>query len=174
MHNQSFIDKLDTLEEHDKKLTYNYFTKFEAINNLFDIVLKKKKMVRGSFGNYNAKTAFIVNFDNTNDEIINLIKRYYEANSADFYSLYITSIDKFNDTKVDLKILTKEMQIINPNRIIVIGSDVEMSNSVNFSKESLDELILCLKDKERKDNSKLFPTIRDEFINCIKYALYGG
>lgn len=174
MHSDKFIEKLNTLDEYDKKLTYNYFTKFEAINNLFEIVLKKKKMIRGSFGNYNAKTVFVVNYDNTNDKIISLIKKYYEINNADFYSIYITSIDKFCDRKLDLTLLSKEIQIINPNRVIVLGDDIDIPNGMSFSKDKLEELLLCLDDKERKENSKIFNTVKDEFTNCIKYALYGG
>ena len=93
---------------------------------------------------------------------------------SDFYSIYITSIDKFCDRKLDLKLLSKEIQIINPNRVIVLGDDIDLPNGISFSKDKLEELLLCLNDKERKENSKTFNSIRDEFTNCIKYALYGG
>lgn len=171
MHSDKFLDRVDNLDDNSKKLTYNYFTKFEAITNLLEIVLKKKKLIRGSFGNFNAKTVFIVNYDNTNDKIIEIIKKYYDANNADFYSLYVTSIDKFNDKELDLKILDKELKIINPNKIIVIGSDISFENSVSFNK--LDELLrfLNLDEKERKNNNE-FCIIRDEFDKCIKFALY--
>ena len=173
MHSEKFNNKINNLKEHNKRLSYNYFTKFETINNLLNIVIKKKELIRGSFGNYNAKTVFVVNFDKTSDKVIDLIKKYYNSNNLDFYSLYITPINKFEDRELDLKVLKKEIQIINPNRVIVLGDEIEFENGISYSREMLDELLICLENEEIKKNSNTFKKARLEFVNCIKYALYG-
>lgn len=167
----AFEDKISTLNNTDKIISMNYFTKFEDYTKLLEIVLEKKPLIRNSFGNYNAKTVFVVEFDNTNDPIIDLIKKYYNKNNRNFYSIYITPLSKFEDNVFDMKILTKELEIIKPKKIISLGVELQKA-SKSLSKDDLDAIKLYLKDKSNENTSN-FEIAKNNLINCIAFAMNG-
>lgn len=174
MEREKFLEKVNSLDDNSRKLSYNFFTKQKAITGMLDMVMEKKKIVRNHIGNYNAKVCFVVNFDTTNDKIIDIIKKFYAQNNANFYSLYITSIDKFNERVLDLSILKKEIEILSPKRVIILGDDVALDiDSISLNKEDLDILITCLNDKEQIVNYPSYENVKNQFINCIKFALFG-
>lgn len=166
-----FNDKINSLTNIEKIISMNYFTKFEAITKLFEIVLSKKCIIRNSFGNYNAKVVIVVNFDNTNDPIIDLIKKYYDKNNRNFYSLYITPLAKFEDESIDMKILLKELEIIKPKKIISFGINLPQS-SISLSENDLNEIKKYLKDKSN-ENTISFKNAKVNLINCIRFAMNG-
>lgn len=167
----NFDNKIKSLNNSNKILSMNYFRKFELYSKLLEIVLSKKSIIRNSFGNYNAKIVYIVEFDNTNDPIIDLLKKYYSKNNRNFYSLYITPLSKFEDKELDMKILTKELEIIKPKKIIAFGIDYPKASMV-LSNDDLKEIKKYLDDKSNKDTVE-FKKAKDNIINCINFAMNG-
>lgn len=166
-----FEDKISSLTNIDKIVSMNYFTKFEAYTKLLEIVVDKKPLVRNSFGNYSSKVVFVVEFDNTNDPIIDLIKKYYNSNNRNFYSIYITPLSKFEDNVLDIKILSKELEIIKPKKIISLGIDIPKSNK-SLSKSDLYEILQYLKDKSNKDTEN-FKIAKNNLLDCMNFAMNG-
>ena len=169
-----FKEKLNTLDDVHKRFSFNYFTKQEVLTNMTSMVSKSNKIIRSYFGNFNAKVCFVVDFDKTNDLIIDLIKKFYARNNAEFYSLYITSYNKFGKKDIDEKFLTKELEVINPSRVVFLGDTVSGKfDSINLNKDELNVLIDCLADKENTKKHNNYKEVRENFIECIKFALYG-
>lgn len=166
-----FNEKVNSLNNVDKIISMNYFNKFEAVTKLLEIVLSKKAIVRNSFGNYNAKVVIVVDFNNTSDPIINLLKNYYEKNNRNFYSLYITPIAKFEDETIDMKILLKELEIIKPRKIICLGMELKQA-SISLSEEDLNEIKKYLENKSNKGTTE-FKNARTNLVNCIQFAMTG-
>lgn len=167
----TFTNKIKSLNNVDKIISMNYFNKFEAVTNLLEIVLSKKKIIRNGFGNYNAKVVIVVEFNNTSDPIIDLIKKYYSKNNRNFYSIYITPLSKFEDKVIDMKVLMKELQLINPKRIISLGIDLPNASS-SLSIEDLNEIKQYLKDKSNETTTR-FENARDNLVKCITFAMNG-
>lgn len=178
MHNEKFLEKLDLIDENNKKISFNYFTKQEAITELYEIVMAKFKLNGcGHFGNYNAKVMFIVDFKNTNDKAIEIIKKFYEDNNANFYSLYITGINKFNNEKINIQVLNKEISIIKPSRIVILGSNIKLNldekSYLSITYDELNTIIDCIDDGENIKKYSNFSEVRKNVINAFKFAIYG-
>ena len=154
MHSEKFNNKINNLKEHNKRLSYNYFTKFETINNLLNVVIKKKELIRGSFGNYNAKTVFIVNFDKTSDKVIDLIRECY---NLDFYLIVYTCSNKDRYKHIE-QYLTKNN--------IPFNSINENSPDINFAHGKLYYNILL---DDRAGLSSAYESLKE----CIKYIKQG-
>lgn len=168
-------DKINSplLNDKQKAFASNYFNKFNLINEIIDKVSAKYTVKRGcGYGNYSPKVMFVVNYNYTNDVIIELIKDFYNKNNLNFYSIYLTSIDKFEIKKLDLKILDKEIKTLSPKRIIILGDDIKYPNSINLSKEDLDYLIKCLS-SELNINDEKYIQVKNKFIECMQFAFYG-
>lgn len=167
----NFKEKISSLDNSNKILSMNYFNKFDSYTNLLNIVLSKKNIVRNSFGNYNAKIVYIVEFDNTNDPIIDLLKKYYSKNNRNFYSVYLTPLSKFENRELDMKILIKELEIIKPRKIISLGVDFPKA-SKTLSEDDLKEIKKYLEDKSNK-NTIEFEKAKNNITDCINFAMNG-
>ena len=158
-----FEQKLNEMDQVERAACYNYFTKRDAINKVLDVVRGKELLKRSPFGNANAKIVFVVDFDKTNDPCIEVIKRYFSANSIDPYLSYFTQFSKTEDVKVDFALLKKELEIIQPHRVVFI-TDTQMPQIDGSMSMTRTELEVVLNYGKIKDNATQEQT--DNFISC--------
>lgn len=174
--NNDFKEKLSSLNDFDKRVSLNYFVKQSTITNMFEMIRKKAPLRLNPFGNYNAKVSIIVDFNKTNDRALDLLKKFYNANKVDFYSLYITPFNKTDNKAINKKLIEKEHEIIKPTRTVILGDfDVDLKQDVfKLSKKELDIILLCIDNKDiRANHEEEFQRARSKFLEAIQFALYG-
>lgn len=174
--NDTFIEKLNSLSDFDKRSSYNYFVKQNAITKMLEMIRSKSPLRLNPFGNYNAKVSVIVDFGKTNDRAIELVKKFYVANKADFYSLYVTPYNKTANMAINKKLIEKEHEIIKPSRTVILGDyDVNIQQDVfRVSKKDMDMILLCIDNKDiRADHEEEFQSSKTKFLEAIQFALYG-
>lgn len=174
--NDLFINKLSTLNDLDKRSSYNYFVKQDTITKMFEMIRSKAPFYLNPFGNYNAKVSVIVDFNKTNDRAIELVKKFYVANKADFYSLYVTPYNKTHNNAINKKLVEKEHEIIRPKRTIILGDyDVDIKQDVySVSQKDMNMILLCIDNKDiRAEHEEEFQESKTKFLEAIQFALYG-
>lgn len=166
-------DKLNMLDEKEKETAEQYFTKRHAIEALFSII-RTKFTFKEPFGNYNSKVIIIVDFDKMDDKILKLIKRFYEINSQDFYNIYLTPYNKTGNNKIDDKLLEKEIELINPDRVISLGYDNLnlISESMSMSKADYDYFYSCVGNKNLISSDE-YKSKKVIFTDMMKFIITG-
>lgn len=107
----------------------NYFKRSKAVDSLF--VKIGSHLKRRSFGNPNAKVIFVLDFEKTDEKALSLIQVYFNKNDMSPYNAYFTQINKTDNEALNKKILEKEIEIIDPHRIVIISEDdLQLSGNV--------------------------------------------
>lgn len=141
MENVSFYKKIDTFEDSDKKLCYNYFNKSDRIFEVLNAAFIGEQNVCYPFGNFDAEVIYVIDFKHTNDIQIRFLKDLYKRNKRDFYSLYITPLNKCSNFKKNLIVLKSEFKIINPKKIVFItNKNISCKEYKSYSLK-LDEIL---------------------------------
>lgn len=172
-----YKEKLDSLDDISRRSCYNYFTKSETIESLLDIIRAKMDVCLEPYGNFNARVVYIVDFNKTNDPILELIKKFYSLNNSDFYSLYFTPYNKTKVDAINQKILAKELEVIQPNRVIILGDFAPNTPAsvMSLSCKELDILLSCMADESvAKENEAAFNDVKEKFKSIIKFSIYGN
>ena len=176
--NERFKEKINTMDKVDRAVCHNYFTKDEAIESVLNVIRSKGLLERSGFGNPNGKVVFVVDFDKTNEPCINLIKKYYEVNNLDIYSSYLTQFSKTQRASLNFGILKKELEIIQPARVIFI-TDVnipDIDGSVKMSRTDLETMLGYGKIKNsnvNNDNTNNILAIKEYFHKVMEFAILG-
>lgn len=176
--NDRFKEKINSMDKVDKAICNNYFTKSEAIESVLNIVRAKGLLKRSGFGNPNGKVVFVIDFDKLNEPCINLIKKYYEVNNLDIYSSYLTQFNKTQTASLNFGILKKELEIIQPARVIFI-TDVDIPNiegSVKVSRTGLETMLGCGKIENsnvNNDSNNNILAIKEYFHKVMEFAILG-
>lgn len=172
-----FMNKLDTLDKTEKAICNNYFTKKEAIDKVLDVLRSKNLIKKSPFGNSNAKIFFVIDFDKTNDRCIELIKKYYEANKLDIYSTYFTPFSKTDNPKINFSVLSKELEILNPSRVVFITDNPmpEMEGSMSMLRSELETVLNYGKIKNELSEEQEAERIRcrDKLHKLMEFAMIG-
>lgn len=171
--NKDIEQAIGKLKGDDNAYANNYFIKKGFLETLYSQVRDKVKVE--PFGNANSKIMFAVDFESSSDNIISLIKVYFERNGVTTYNAYFTQVNKSGSEKLDEVVLAKEIEIIQPNRIVII-SDKEFDfvpNTVKahyLSKTKMDRLCNRKELNLSKEETKL---IMDEMTIAMKFAIRG-
>lgn len=172
-----FMNKLDTLDKTEKAICNNYFTKKEAIDKVLDVLRNNNLIKKSPFGNSNAKIFFVIDFDKTNDRCIELIKKYYEANKLDIYSSYFTPFSKTDNAKINFSVLSKELEILKPTRVLFITDNVmpEMEGSVSMLRSELETLLNYGKIKSELNEEQESERVRclNKLHKLMEFAMVG-
>ena len=168
---QEIENKINNLKGDDRVYANNYFLKRSLLDSLFDKVRSKLKV--DSFGNANAKVVFVLDFKRTSDKPIWIIKEFFNKNGFSPYNAYFTQINKTESNELNLAILQKELDIISPNRVVIINYDdidVKVKDKRFLHVDILDRLInrkeLNLPQQEVKD-------ILSNIAKIMEYAIIG-
>lgn len=172
-----FMNKLNTLEHSEKVACNNYFTKAEAIEKILEVLRTKNVLKRTPFGNPNAKVLFVVDFDKTNEPCIEIIKKYYQVNNLDIYSSYFTQFNKTDSPKLNFGIIKKELEIIQPHRVIFI-TDVQMpeiEGSMSLSRSELEEVLgySKIKDIATPEQTERAKLAKKKLHDTMVFAIMG-
>lgn len=175
----SYKDKLETLNENDKILANSYFTKAYKIENMFEIVRTSMKL-KDPIGNFNSEVVCILDYDKVNDKVIRVIQKFYEINNGSIFNAYITSYNKTSKEEVNTKLLTNELLIISPKRVLVLGASgvtwteeiKSIQGSMWISKEHFDTFIDCIGDKEKMETEE-YKHVKQEFNDAMKFMIIG-
>lgn len=171
-----YEDKLETLQGGDKEFTDRYFKKTRAMDTLFQTVRKGMKCNNG-IGNFDSDVVCVVDFGSLNDKIIKVIKKFFEVNKQEFHNIYVTGYHKTISDKVNDKILAKELEIIKPKRVAVIGFDnITVDDSIDFMsmpKSSYDIFYNSLGNAEAA-SSEEYQQTKIMFSQMMKFIITGG
>lgn len=175
--NAKYEEVLNGLNQNERAACHNYFTKREAINKVLDVVRAKNILKRSPFGNANAKTFFVVDFDKTNDPCIEIIKRYFSANKIDPYLSYFTQFTKTEDTNVNFALLKKELEIVQPHRVVFITDTAmpEIEGSKSMTRAELETVLRYgkIKDSATESETKAFSENRVKLNALMQFAIMG-
>lgn len=171
--NDIMQERLNSLDRDDKEFAEQYFAKRNAIDSLFNVI-RSKFAFKEPFGNYNSKVIIVVDFDKMDDKILKLIKRFYEINSKDFYDIYITPYNKTGNDKIDSKLLEKEIEFIQPERVISLGHDnLNLgSNSISMNKVDYDFFYNCIGHKDLISSDE-YKSKKVMFTSMMKFIITG-
>lgn len=96
-----------------------YFRNGELIQKIFDAARKNFDFNDSVFGNYASNTMMIIECDsNEVDMVLDKIKEFYNDENADFYDMYLTLYKKTINEKINDALIEKEIEIINPDKIL--------------------------------------------------------
>lgn len=172
-----FMNKLNTLDKTEKAICSNYFTKREAVDKVLDVLREKNLIKRNPFGNANAKIFFVIDFDKTNDRCIELIKKYYEANKMDIYSTYFTPFSKTDNPKINFAVLSKELEILNPSRVLFITDNPmpEIEGSMSMLRSELETVLDYgkIRDKLSEEQEAERIRCRNKLHKLMEFAMIG-
>lgn len=171
MERQEIENKVNNLQGNDKAYANNYFIKRSMLDNLFDKV--RSHLKRESFGNANAKILFVIDFDSTGDNQLWLIKEIFKLNGYSPYNVYFTPINKTNNKELDKTILNKELEIIQPHRVIVINDqdlDIQAKNKRFYDRQELDRFV---NRKELNIPKEESDKMLANFSQVMEYAILG-
>jgi hypothetical protein len=174
----SYQDKLKTLKEDDRELANSYFTKAYKIENMFEVV-RKSLPLKDPIGNFDSDVVCIIDFDKVNDKIIKILQKFYEVNKDSVFNSYITPFHKTLNDNINLKLLTNELQIINPKRVLVLGVEglntdpiMQQFKGERMSKENYELFVNSLGDKEMMKNPE-YQKVKMEFNRMMKFMILG-
>ena len=175
----SYTDKLDTLKEEDKTLANSYFTKAHNVESMFEIV-RKSLPLKDPIGNFNSEVVCILDFNKVNDKIIKIIQKCYEINNCNIFDSYITCYNKTTSENINSKLLTNELLIISPKRIVVLGvSGVAWTEEIKsieksmwMSEEHYNLFIDSIGDKEKMQTEE-YQKVKQEFNEFMKFMIKG-
>jgi hypothetical protein len=169
-----YENKLNNLSEDNKNLASNYFTKAEMLEKLFGVVRSKFEF-KSPFGNFNSKVVVVFDYDKLDGNIIKLIKKFYELNGQDFNNIYLTPYHKTINDAINAKLLSKELEIIKPDRVISLGHDIQNLCSESMCMNSADFKFYCdcLADKS-KMTSKEYSIVKSSFTAMMKFIITGN
>ena len=162
-------ERLKELNEKDKQIVQKFFTNSEILDKIFAVVRKNFELIE-PMGNYNSDLMIVVNDDiSLNNKVIQIVKAFFDTNGVNMYDTYITTYAKTNNDTINQTLIQKEIQVLNPRRIIGLGVD-GCSNSL--TKEEYNLFKSCLGDAE-KINTEEYKAIKAKFISLIKYIITG-
>lgn len=165
-----YKESSNSLHIANKEIKDKYFTNGEIIQKIFDTVRKNFIVSDSLFGNYASDTMIIINGSMTTINIIvEKIKDFYDDNNADFYDIYLTSYEKTINEKINKTLLEKEIQIINPSKVLYLGFDFDYP-AHNLSKVDLDLLVLGIDDLNKMKTHE-YECANKKFILLLKYAI---
>lgn len=165
----------DSLDIVNKEIEDRYFTNGEIIQKIFDAVRKNFAVNDLLFGNYASDIMIIINGGMPEVNIIvEKIKDFYEENNADFYDIYLTTYRKTINEKINKALLQKEIEIINPSKILYFGFDLNHTSvdkpSFALSKTDLDLFISAVEDFNEKEKHE-YEQINKKFNVLLKHAV---
>lgn len=169
-----YENKLNNLNEQNKNLANNYFTKSEMLDKLFGVVRSKFEF-KNSFGNFNSNVVVVFDYDKLDDRIIKLIKKFYELNGQEFNNIYLTPYHKTINDAINTKLLSKELEIIKPDRVISLGHDIQnlCSESVCMNDADFKFYCECLEDKSKMASDQ-YKNVKTNFTSMMKYVITGN
>lgn len=176
----SYKDKLDTLNEEDRKLANSYFTKAYKIENMFGLV-RKNLPFKDPIGNFNSDIVCILDFDKVNDKVIKIMQKVYEINHKNIFDIYITAFKKTDNIVIDNKLLANELLVISPKKLVGIGvRDINQSikapsveQTYWISKEQFDTFIECVGDVEKMKTPE-YQQAKQYFNEAMKFMIMGA
>lgn len=174
---EKFEQRLNEMSQVERAACHNYFTKRDAINKVLDVVRNKNMLKRNPFGNANAKILFVIDFDKTNDPCIEIIKKYFNVNNADPYMSYFTQFTKTDDNNVNFALLKKELEIVQPNRVVFI-TDMpmpEMEGAKSMTRQELEVVLnyAKIKDNATQEQQSQFQSVRTKLNALMQFAILG-
>ena len=145
-----------------------YFRNGEIIQKIFDAARKNFTVDDSVFGNYASNTMIIIECDsNETDIVLNKIKGFYNKKDTDFYEIYFTIYRKTINEKINNVLIQKEIEIINPDKILYMELDFDYPVCV-LSKSDLEIIIPKNSDKPSSAYKKIISLIEDVFIEKEK------
>lgn len=154
----------------NEKIKNEYFVKGEIIQKIFNAVRKNFILNDSLFSNYASDVMIIINCSMDMVDIITAkIKEFYDENNADFYDIYLTTYEKTINEKINESLLRKEIEIINPNKILYLGFDFYYQ-SYALSKDDLD-LFISGVDEINIIKALEYERVNKKFILLLKYAI---
>lgn len=105
----------------DKKEIYNTEKFYKVFNSLSDLYknigvtfnVNNNKILR-SQGKYNAKICFVFKNEDHYKATLKLLNRIFPVYDINIWDILVLYVDKFDDYNVNINILKKELDIINP------------------------------------------------------------
>ncbi len=169
-----YENKLNNLSENNKALASNYFTKAEMLEKLFGVVRSKFEF-KSPFGNFNSKVVVVLDYDKLDDKAIKLIKKFYELNGQEFNNIYLTPYHKTMNDAINAKLLSKELEIIKPDRVISLGHDIQSlcSESLSMSESDFKFYCECLNDKSKMKSNE-YGVVKSSFTSMMKFIITGN
>jgi len=163
-------NNLNSLCMESKESKYKYFTNGDLIQKIFDTVRKNFRVSDSLFGNYASDTMIIINGSMTMIDIIEeKIKKFYDDNNVDFYDIYLTIYEKTINEKINDTLIQKEIEIINPSKILYIGFDLDYP-TIALSKVDLDLFISGIADS-RKAETPEYECVNKKFTSLMEYGV---
>lgn len=162
-----YEENINSLYTLNKEFKEKYFTNGEVIQKIFDVVRKNFILNDSLFGNYASDTMIIINGSINN--ILEKIKDFYDDNNADFYDIYLTLYEKTINEKINKTLLQKEIEIINPSKILYLGFDFDHPARA-LSKVDLDLFISGMDDSNKIETLE-YESANKKFKSLLKYAV---
>lgn len=168
-----YTEKIESLNEQDRILAKEYFTKAEMLEKLFGVV-RSKFDFKNPFGNFNSHVVVVFDYNKLDDKIIKLIKKFYELNGQEFLDIYITPYHKTTNDAINNKLLIKELEIMRPDRVISLGHDISnlCSESMSMNESDFKFYLECLEDKSKMTLEE-YKGVRSSFSNLMKFIIKG-
>lgn len=164
--------KMNELDKENADIAKKYFSNGTVLQQMFDVV-RKKLEISEPMGNYDSDIMIFIDDDlSLNNEVINMIKKFYDVNNKNMYDVYITSVHKTSNDKINSALAQKEIQILKPKRIIYLGVEPSNKNSHFISKVELD---IFKKSIGHADliNTQEYVDVKNKFIKLMKYIITG-
>jgi len=167
----NYEKNINSLHIANKEIKDKYFANGEIIQKIFDVVRRNFMISDSLFGNYASDTIIIINSSSmtVTNIIAEKIKKFYDDNNADFYDIYLTIYEKTINEKINKTLLQKEIEIINPSKVLYLGFDFDYPISA-LSKVDLDLFISGIDDLNKIKTSE-HEGVNKKFISLLKYAV---
>lgn len=102
-----------------------FLGKQEYMYQIMDILQHKTGCDRLSYGygNYNASVCFLYDEKETEQKMVQKIRKVLEKLRVDPFSIYVTYILKSGEEDIDLQLLMNEISLVNPQLMYYFGKD---------------------------------------------------
>ena len=145
-----------------------YFRNGELIQKIFDAARKNFVVDDSVFGNYTSDTMIIIDCDSEEvDKVLDKIKDFYNRKNADFYETYLTLYRKTINEKINDVLIQKEIEIINPDKILYMEFHFDYPICA-LSKNESEVVISKNLDKYSSIHKKIICLLEDVFIEKEK------
>lgn len=172
---EEMLEKLESLEPELRNQAELFFTRQSLLDNVYDLVRRKYAMQITHFGSPNSKVIFFVDFENTNDDVLMLMKAFFDQNKLDFYSSIFVNVNKTDNKAMNEKIILKELEIIRPKRVVCLGDfDIKIPDTISYKSISNKDLknIIDKRTHKKEIDQKVFKDSVDKLIKVISFAFF--
>lgn len=165
-------NRVNELDDQNAAVAKKYFTNGDILQKIFDVVRKNFDIIE-PMGNYDSDIVILINDDlSLNNNVIKIIKKFYDVNNRNMYDTYITSYSKTSNDKINTTLVQKEISILKPRRVIYLGM-----NSLNGDNHFLNKVEFDLF-KSSIGNADLIVTpeyaaVKNKFVQLMKYIITG-